>query len=50
MTETVNAMVGSRPVIGKRLTGHVDNSSYPMIDVNIQMTLVVPADAKAACQ
>jgi hypothetical protein len=42
---TVSAMVGSRPVIGKQLMGHVDNSSYPPINVEIQMTLVTPADA-----
>jgi len=45
ITSTVNAMVGSHPVIGKELTGHVDNSSYPQIDVDIQMILVTPADA-----
>ena len=45
VTNTVNAMVGSRAVIGKQLVGHVDNSSYPAISVDIQMTLVVPADA-----
>ena len=45
---TVNAMVAGHPVIGKQLTGHVDNSSYPLIDVAIQMTLVTPADAKGA--
>jgi hypothetical protein len=33
-------------VIGKQLLGHVDNSSDPDITVAIQMTLVVPADAK----
>ena len=38
-------MVGSRAVVGKQLVGHVDNSSYPAIDVEIQMTLVTPADA-----
>ena len=38
-------MVGRIPVIAKKLTGHVDNSSYPMIDVNIQMVLVTPASA-----
>ncbi len=46
MVRTTNAMVGTRPVIGKQLTGHVDNSSYPDIAVDIQMTLVVPADVK----
>ncbi len=45
VTNTVNATVGSRPVIGQQLTGHVDNSSYPQISVDIQMTLVRPADA-----
>jgi hypothetical protein len=46
VTNTVNAMVGNYPVIGKQLVGHVDNSSYPGIEVNIQMTVVTPADAK----
>jgi hypothetical protein len=45
ITKTVDAIVGSRPVIGKQLVGHVDNSSYPAINVEIQMTLVTPADA-----
>jgi len=45
VTNTVNAMVGSRPVVGKQLVGHVDNSSYPAINVDIQMTLVTPADS-----
>ena len=39
--------VGPYPVIGKQLVGHVDNSSFPEIAVDIQMTLVLPADAKA---
>jgi hypothetical protein len=45
VTETVNATVGSRPVVGRQLVGHVDNASYPPINVDIQMTLVTPADA-----
>jgi hypothetical protein len=45
VTNTVNAMVGSRAVVGKQIVGHVDNSSYPAINVDIQMTLVTPADA-----
>lgn len=36
---------GAFPVIVKRLVGHVDNSAYPSIDVNIEMTLATPADA-----
>jgi len=39
-------MVGFTPVIAKKLTGHVDNSEYPLIDVNISMVLVTPANAK----
>src|SRR3974390_1384744 len=38
------AMSGSHPVLEKQLLGRVDNSSYPAIDVGIQMTLVVPAN------
>src|SRR5438067_11011449 len=47
VTKTAEAMVGSQPVIGKQLLGHVDNSSYPDIKVDIQMTVVIPARAKA---
>jgi hypothetical protein len=39
-------IVGRMPVIAKKLTGHVDNSDYPLVDVNISMVLVVPANAK----
>ena len=45
VTNTVNATIGDRPVIGKQLVGHVDNSSYPEINVDIQMTLVTPVNA-----
>src|SRR5438128_2020675 len=47
-TVTVNEreFVGFMPVIAKQLVGHVDNSSYPFINVDISMTLVVPANAK----
>jgi len=48
VVETVNTVVGGIPVVGKRLVGHVDNSSYPAINVDIQMTLVTPAEAKSA--
>jgi hypothetical protein len=46
VTKTAQAMVGGHPVIGKQLLGHVDNSSDSDIQVDIQMTLVLPADAK----
>ncbi len=38
-------MNGSVPVVTKKLVGHVDNSSYPLIKVDIQLTLTTPADA-----
>jgi hypothetical protein len=38
--------VGFTPVIARRLVGHVDNSSYPLVDVDIAMTVVVPANAR----
>ena len=34
------------PAITKKLIGHVDNSSYPTITVNIDLTLTTPANAK----
>jgi hypothetical protein len=46
VTETSEAKVGSYPVLGKKLVGHVDNSSFPAINVDIQMILVTPADKK----
>jgi hypothetical protein len=33
------------PVVTKQLIGHVDNSTYPQITVNIQLTLTTPANA-----
>ncbi|HKW61940.1 MAG TPA: GDSL-type esterase/lipase family protein [Candidatus Acidoferrum sp.] len=42
-----NAVVASHSVIKQQLVGHVDNSSYPLINVDIQMLLVKPADAAA---
>jgi hypothetical protein len=46
VTNTVEAKVGAYPVVGKQLIGHVDNSSYPAINVDIQMMLVTPAGVK----
>jgi hypothetical protein len=36
------------PVITKKLLGHVDNSSYPQITVDINLSLTVPANSKAS--
>ena len=34
------------PVVVKMLVGHVDNSEYPLINVDINMMLVVPSNVK----
>jgi hypothetical protein len=39
-------MNGIVQVHTRKLVGHVDNSSYPSISVNIDLTLSTPADAK----
>lgn len=36
---------GDVPVVTKKLVGHVDNSLYPLITVDIQLTLTTPAKA-----
>jgi (4-O-methyl)-D-glucuronate---lignin esterase len=46
VASTTSSTSGAHPVIEKKLIGHVDNSSYPLINVEIEMMLVTPADAK----
>jgi hypothetical protein len=46
VVKAADAKVGEHSVIGKQLLGHVDNSIDPDIQVDMQMTLVLPADAK----
>jgi len=43
---TDREFVGRIPVIAKMLVGHVDNSAYPLINVDINMMLVVPMNVK----
>ncbi|CAN5811365.1 hypothetical protein BH11BAC3_BH11BAC3_05780 [soil metagenome] len=43
---TDREFVGRTPVIAKQLIGHVDNSSYPLINVDIQMMMVLPLNVK----
>ena len=45
VTNTITTTVGGHAVIAKQLAGHMNNSSYPAINVDIEMTLVVPAEA-----
>jgi pimeloyl-ACP methyl ester carboxylesterase len=43
---TENLTVEGIPVVAKHLTGHVDNSSYPAISIDIKMDVVTPASAR----
>jgi hypothetical protein len=45
-TQATDRVVGKLPVIAKQLVGHVDNASCPSINVDIQMSLVTPANAR----
>jgi hypothetical protein len=44
VTSTIREMSGDVPVVTKQLTGHVDNSSYPLVTVDIDATLTTPAN------
>ncbi|HET9941905.1 MAG TPA: acetylxylan esterase, partial [Terriglobia bacterium] len=46
VVSTTPGMNGDVPIITKQIVGHVDNSSYPAVTVDIQLTLVTPANAK----
>lgn len=46
VTQVVDGVVGELPAKGKQLVGRVDNSAYPEIKVEIQMSVVIPANAK----
>lgn len=43
---TGNEKVADREVVVRKLIGHVDNSSYPAISVDIDLTLTTPAGAR----
>src|ERR1700730_16982524 len=45
IVSTTRQSNGDVPVIAKKLVGHVDNSSYPQISVNIDLALTTPANA-----
>src|SRR5262245_13059057 len=47
VTGTTEGNSGGIPTITKTLVGHVDNSQYPQISVNIQASFTVPAGAMA---
>ena len=39
-------VAGGKPVVFRKLIGHVDNSAYPLIEVDIEVELTTPKDAK----
>ncbi len=43
---TDREMVNFIPVIARQLVGHVDNSAYPLIKVDINLMVVVPVNVK----
>jgi len=45
VTSTTKEKVGDVPAITKKLVGHVDNSAYPAITVDINLTLTTPENA-----
>jgi enterochelin esterase-like enzyme len=45
VVSTTEGKNGDIPIVTKQLVGHVDNSSYPAITVDIQLTLSTPAAA-----
>jgi len=46
VASTKNEMNGDVPVITKELVGHVDNSAYPEITVDMRVSLSTPANAR----
>ncbi|HEX3146827.1 MAG TPA: hypothetical protein VHR66_01925 [Gemmataceae bacterium] len=45
VTDTRKEKIGDVPAVTKVLVGHVDNSAYPPITVDIQLTLTTPENA-----
>jgi hypothetical protein len=43
VSESREDIVGGKPVLFRKLVGRVDNSAYPLIDVNIEAELTTPA-------
>ncbi len=41
-----DSVIGNHPVTVKEMIGEVDNSKYPEIEVNIDMTVILPANAQ----
>jgi hypothetical protein len=44
--ESRDDVVGGKPVLLRKLVGHVDNSAYPLVNVDIEVDLVTPKGAR----
>ena len=49
VVSTTNETISEIPVITKKIVGHVDNTTYPAVTVDIQLTLTTPAAANDWC-
>jgi len=47
VTRTTRETNGSVPVLTRQLVGHADDADYPLISVDIQLTVSTPAEARA---
>ena len=45
VAESTETTIGGQPVFARRVVGHVDNSAYPEISVDIKMAVVLPTNA-----
>jgi sialate O-acetylesterase len=45
VVSTTQEKIGAIPVVTKQLLGHVDNSSYPLVSVDIELSVTTPAQA-----
>lgn len=45
VTSSIDSVIGGIPVLTKNLLGHVDNSSYPQLKVDIQLTVTTPKNS-----
>ncbi len=45
VVSTTKEMNGEVPIITRKLVGHVDNSEYPLVTVDVDLTLTTPANA-----
>jgi sialate O-acetylesterase len=47
VVSTTHEKIGAIPVVTKQLLGHADNSAYPLVSVDIELSVTTPARATA---